>query len=619
MSIRVPDSGPAASVCCGSLHCGWSKWVIGVFLAAHFWATCHALPLSAISDCPVLATDDYGVHSHRAHVFREAFRSTGDTWGCDPAVGCGIVLQPTQEVGSAIYGAGALLLPRVETGRLITAMTWCAMFIAPLFLLGAAWLLEFDTEQIAWMLLVGSGILWLTPAHTSLLVFGMVAFFLSSYITVFVLAVYDWLLRRPTVAGYFGAIAAASLLFFVHPFGPFAIVPGLVWLIVTAPRVRWFWRLAVVLTPIPVAVLNSFWLIPVLKGLRSPPPPWLSGLNLTLPYWNWTGWGEFFEKVTPPLLVGIVVLALVSGLAVVGIGRRRSWTTAGMLGLTLVFNLLLFLFGSDWGPTRFLQSIRFVTVFLNVGALLTGYGLAMCTRSLRILRFVMVTAYLGVGATLIAGIEFFGIRLANREDAVNLIDFIQQGTVEGDRVMLEAAGPYPWVGRGLPVATNREVISTAFPDVFDPIQFLPWRLFGHTHDDLSPAQARETMSRFSINWVIVRGDPWKAYFRKLFGPSAKILGPYEAFHVSNEHSRFLLGTGEVHAAVNHLVLENVSSPQDHVILRYRYHPGWVCEGSATVESYPTGDDSGGLLLIRHPTATTVLWFDTDRALRASWP
>lgn len=593
--------------------------MIGVVLAAHVWATCRALPPSAIWDFPVLAHDDYGVHSHRAHVFREALRSTGDTWGCDPCVGCGIVLQPTQEVGSAIYDVGALLFPRAETGRLITAMTWCAILVAPLLLAGAARLLQFDSEQIAWVLLIEVGILWLTPAHTALLVFGMVAFFLASYLCLFVLALYEWFLRRPTTVRYLGVVLGASLLFLVHPFGPLAIALGVGWLILAQPAVRWTWRVAAILTPLPVAALNAFWLVPVLKGVHAPPPPWLTGLNLTLPYWNWRGWGDLLAQLASPFTAGMALLLVFSALTLVGIGRQRSVATAIALGLTLLVNLLLYLGGSFWAPTRFLQSIRFVAVFLNLGALLTGYSLAILLRRLRLPRFAPAAAYVGVGAALVAGVGFFGIHLANRPDAVGLIDFVQHGTVAGDRVMLEAAGPYPWVGRGLPVATNREVISTAFPDLFDPIQFLSSRLFGHARDSLSFDRAGEMLGRYGVNWVIVREGPWKEYFRKLHGAPEATLGPYEAFHVSREHSRFLVGTGEVHASVNRLELRNVGSPHDYVVLRYRYHPGWTCDPPSTVEPHPTDDGGGGLLLIRHPSPTTVLRFDTARALRTPWP
>jgi hypothetical protein len=119
--------------------------------------------------------------------------------------------------------------------------------------------------------------------------------------------------------------------------------------------------------------------------------------------------------------------------------------------------------------------------------------------------------------------------------------------------------------------------------------------------------------------VIVRYPPWHEFFRTIAGGPGLAVGPYEAFHLGHDHSRFLVGTGDVIAGINHLELRNVRSPKAYVVIRYRYHPGWVCDGPSTIEPFPTPDESGGLLLIRHPAATTVLRFDPALALRAPWP
>jgi hypothetical protein len=433
---------------------------------------------------------------------------------------------------------------------------------------------------------------------------------------------------------------ASSLLFFVHPFGPVAIAPGLLWLIARAPGVRWPWRLATLLTFLPVAALNAFWLMPVLAGLRSPPLPWLTALNLRLPCWTWENAGDFFSWVGPELRVGIAVLLVTSGMGLVGIARRRSTVTMVAIALTLLVSLLLFLLGSFWAPTRILQPVRFSVVFLNLSALLTGGALAGITRHLRFPWFISLAANALLGGAIVVAIAFSGLRLTPPPDAVDLVVFIQHHTLPGDRILLEAARPYPWLGEGLPAITHREIISTVFPDVFDPIQFYTWTLFGRSIErsapqaqesiatwalsgrhieTLSADQAREVIARFSVNWVIVRNRQWHEFFRRLTGGPGVAVGPYEAFAVSREHSRFLVGAGEVRASVNRLELRNVSSPKNYVVLRYRYHPGWVCDGPATIEPFATPDNSGGLLLIRHPSPTTVLRFDPARALHVPWP
>ena len=597
----------------------WPKWMIALCLAGHVWATCRALPPSTVWDCPVLAYHDYALHAHRAHVFREAFRGSGDTWGCDPAVCGGTVMQPTREVGSAIYEIIALILPGMKTGRLVTAIAWCAVLIAPLLLFGAARLLAFDSEQTAWGLLVGTGFLWLAPSHWAMLYFGMIAFLLASFLCLLVLAACDRFLRRPTTAGYLGVVTVASLLFFVHPFGPVAIAPGLVWLIARASDASWRWRVALLAVPLPVAAVNAVWLIPVLKGLHAPPPPWMTEPNLALPIWNWSSWGDFLANVRPELLVGLATVLVASGIGLATLVKRQPRVTIAALGITLVFTLGLFFCGSFWSVTRILQPVRFVAVFLNLSALLMGCTIVGLSRGLRFPWFLRAAAYVITGGILVTLVQFFGQRLASPQDVVDLIAFIQNRTVDGDRLLLDAAPPYPQLGLGLPAITHREIISTVFPDFSDPVQFTVDGLFGSTAENASRERVKEVLARFNVNWVIVRRDPWHEFFHKLTGGPGEAIGPYEAFKLGAEHSRFLVGSGEVQASINRLELRQVSSPQDYVVLRYRYHPGWVCDAPASIEPFPTPDKSGGLILVRHPSATTVLRFDPARALRTPWP
>ena len=204
---------------------------------------------------------------------------------------------------------------------------------------------------------------------------------------------------------------------------------------------------------------------------------------------------------------------------------------------------------------------------------------------------------------------------------MELVEFVQQRTAEGDRVLLEAVPLYPWLGLALPAIGRREVISVAAPDraMLDPIEFSTEKLFGRSLADSNLDQVREVLSRFNVNWVIVRNRPWQEFFRRLSGSSGEAIGPYEAFKLSDDRSRFLIGEGEVRAGINRLELRNVASRKDHVVLRYRFHPGWVCDAPASIECFPTPDTSGGLILVRHPAPTTVLRFDPARALSASWP
>ena len=326
----------------------WPKWMITVCLAVHVWAACHALPLSAVWDYPVLGYGDFAVHAHACASFSRTLFDGGETWGYDPAICGGSVMLPMEKLGNVIYDVAALLFPHAETGRLVTAPVWCAMLVAPLALLAAARWLALDAEETAWALLVATGFLWLEPAHQVMLRVGMAAFLLSSFLCLAVLAGCDRFLRKPTVLGGLAVVVALSLLLFVHPLAPVAIAPALLWLMVGSKSTAWRSRTVLLAAPLVAALLNAFWLVPVFSGLHAPPAPWMTATNSCGTYWNRTSWHDF-SLVTELQVAGVVIF---SGIGLAILAQRQPRATTAALGITLAFMLWLHLFGSFWSVTR---------------------------------------------------------------------------------------------------------------------------------------------------------------------------------------------------------------------------------------------------------------------------
>ena len=597
----------------------WAKWAIGALLATHLLATCQVLPPTTIIHAPLLALGDYPVHTHRAHVYRESLRQDGKPWGYDPAVCGGLVMHPVQDIGSAPYQLLAALLPRVDSSRVVAAFAWAAIVAFPLLLALTGRMLRFDGEEIAWGLLLAMAVLWFAPPHRIMVEVGMIAFLLSSYLCLFVLAAYTRFLSRPSAWGYVGATAAGSLLFFVHPFGPVAIAPALLWLVLATPQCDWKWRLAAAASPLTIAALNAVWLLPFLLGLLTPPPPWMSTLQIEHPYWTWRDWSDVLSWFGPGLIAAHAAALTASGVVLFGVLRRRSANVAAGLALTLLTALLLFLLGSFWSVTRILQPVRFATVLWTALAMLGGVAIVALRSKLRIPRWGSASALILAASAIIAVFCRFAPSLANDAGATSLLEFIDTRTAPNERLLVEAAGPSHWFVQTLPAALHRELIGSAFPDHHDPVQFLPESLFGKSAETLTPAEARRWLADFGVNWVVARSPQWQEFFSELTGRAGAAVGPYRAFSISRDPSRFLVGAGELSARVNRIELRGVRAPQGYVVIRYRFHPGWTCDPPASVEQFPTPDDSGGLLLIRNPPSKTVLRFEPLLALRRPWP
>ena len=58
---------------------------------------------------------------------------------------------------------------------------------------------------------------------------------------------------------------------------------------------------------------------------------------------------------------------------------------------------------------------------------------------------------------------------------------------------------------------------------------------------MSVDRVKEVLARFNVNWVIVRSAPGHDFFRKLAGRPGEAIGPYEAFNLGADRSRFLVG------------------------------------------------------------------------------
>jgi hypothetical protein len=466
-------------------------------------------------------------------------------------------------------------------------------------------------------LLLALAVLWFAPPFDIFLRHGLIAFSLSSFLSILVLAVYLRFLRVPKAGSYAAATLAGSFLFLVHPFGPLVIVPSLIFSVV-ASRLTWRWLIAAAISPLVIAGVNLFWLLPFVYGLQAPPPPWSTEVQLAMPYWVWETGTNLSDYLAPHLLLAYLLIASALVLALIGFARQHGRDTALAFGLALLVSLLLTLFGSSWSATRMLQPIRFVAIAWLILALLGGYLIVLVHHTVKSPFLLRWGSQCVAVVVLILAVSWFGPRLRQHPGAPLLIGFIQERTDAGERLLVEAEGPGTSITMALPMVVGREVISSAFPDHPDPVQFNPERLFHRGFPSITQDDARASIDRFGIDWVFVHSEHWQKFFQDLTQQAGEEAGGYRVFEVSRRSSRFLVGSGRVFARINRIEVFP-DSAADPVVLRYRYHPGWTCDGPGVIESFAIPEDPSGFLMIRNPGARVVLRFDARLALRNDWP
>jgi hypothetical protein len=620
--------------------------VLGALLVAHLAAVFTLLPPAALLDTAPIYGADHPAHAHRVLTYRAAAREGGFPWGYDPAVCAGVVMRPTQDAGAKPQQVLGWLLPFLTEGQVIRWFLFVAALTMPLWVLLAAWLLRFPLGAVVWVVVLLLGGAWLYQSFLGFFRWGLAAFAFASFLAPLVLALFLRFLDRPSWARYVAATLGLAAVAFLHVLGPVLVAPVLAFYALAARPLDRRWRAAALLAPLVVAGLNVFWLLPFLADLRTPRPPDRSFATYPadLVYVSW----EHLRAMLSPERV--VAAAGAIGLGVYGLWRMRHWSGtraaiafagAAFLGLVLKF------FGSFVPVVVTMQPSRFLLGAFALLALPVGLALYELTRKMRLpgapVAAAFALALVGVagwkdwsaarGAGPDAGREhvnfaghvenevptFLGLpqSVPTPRLVEPLTEFVYARTDPQDRLLVQTV--VQCEPNILAAVWGREVVGNAYPDQYDPANFLADRLWGQGLAAWKPAELRAALERWGVSWVFTSDEAAGRVVAAACGEEGEPVGVYRAFRVPGRLGRFLVGTGEVNAGVNRLELTGLRPDCGLVVLRYRYHPAWRASEGVVVERYAVPEDPTGFIALRNPPETVMLQFDAVGMFGARWP
>ncbi|WP_406700584.1 hypothetical protein V5E97_17440 [Singulisphaera sp. Ch08] len=301
---------------------------------------------------PVLLVD-HALHLYHGALGSQFLREHGTTWGIDPFFMAGYPESPIWDSSSNLsilfqYLAGGGYHPRAYNIGLLV----CSILVVAFIPLGTAAsgirLSETAVAALlAWLYFHSE---WADMFWRS----GLFAFVTASAGTVLLIGTllrYD---RRPTKIGWFMLAGVSSAVWYTHVTAPILALGAVIgFVIATALRHNWRWRLAVVAAGVLALIVNLIWIGPFwrFRGIRSPQTYFMAPD---------TGWYLVSQYLTNNLDGPLsLFILLVGGMGLIAWLVQGQWVRASTFGGAIVICLGLALFGGMWSVTRTLEPLRF--------------------------------------------------------------------------------------------------------------------------------------------------------------------------------------------------------------------------------------------------------------------
>jgi hypothetical protein len=606
-----------------------NRIALAIILFLHIAATCTFFPPWEALRAEPLYIVDYPVHTHRVYIYREALLESGLPWGYNPAVSAGTVVKPGFDLGAKSQQVLGLLLPFLSPGAIVRIFLFLVVLTFPLWTLLACHLLRIPSDAQVCVMVSLIVPVWFLKQLNIYFFTGLVGFAAASYFSIYVLALFIAFLRSPQRRTYISFCLAGALLFLLHAQGPVALIPALVIYSLTWPSLSWRWRIAVLLAPVVIVILNAFWLVPFLLQSEMPSPDWTRLAALANPdqHLTYDSWTDLFDRFFRPLWIGPQILGL--SLAIYGFIKLRRFTdhlVALSFGLVSAFALFLTYFGSflsgSFLPVFVItQPVRFVLAAFVFLTLPVGVALATLIKTVRLpvgFSMAALAVVLAVPAIGLGWLE--SLPLPPSPDS--LAEFVAHRTAPTDRLLIQSWDGYRNGGyetQIFPLRFEREVIGCTFSQVQDPAQFLDNMLLGRELKDWSKDELKLALERWGVAWVFTVTSEGHALLARTVGIPAVEVGNYRAFQVQTSATRFLVGEGVVEVKVNRIELRKLRPQNGLVVIRYRYHPAWQAMPHVPILSYAIPEDPSGFIALQDPPDSVTLRFNPLAMVHAKWP
>jgi hypothetical protein len=355
-------------------------WALALLAAVFACHVCQAIRLfptlrSIVDPASPVVVVDHAIHEYHGALGARFLREHGTTWGLDPFFMAGYPETPVWDSSSNL----AILFNTLGGGNDYRAYK-VGLFAASVLLLvmiaaggWAAGLGAFEVAlatTLAWVYFWAGFPIWVWRS-------GLFAFVVASSCAGILLGLCAWFARRPTRGGWCALAAVGAGLFFVHITAFVLVVGGaLAFYVTVARRHGWRWHAALLGAAALALAVNGPWLAMLwrFRKIRTESGGFMTtdSVQTMIMYF-------FSDRIDARLSLIFLVLGAAGLIQWWIVGRRAA---ASAFGGSIAVLVLLTLFGSQWGPTRTLEPLRFRIPCCFLLAVPAGSMLAGATAAL---------------------------------------------------------------------------------------------------------------------------------------------------------------------------------------------------------------------------------------------
>jgi hypothetical protein len=593
-------------------------------------------------------SDDYSLHYSNALAARTFWSGWGRCWGYDPHLLGGFPRCALVNADNKAWELVVLIMgPVVGTGRAYNAYLIAFLFFFPLLVYAAARNFALARPQAAGAALLSFLFFYLSVPKDFVL-WGMVAYIVSCFLSIYVLSLLYRLMTVPFGFGLYCFTAlCASILFLNHILSPVHIfVPAALLCLMYAGQKTWQQNLLLIALPFIVITVNLFWLIPVLDFFiykTDNPAHYEFTLQIKNIFEPLHVYGHQRRSLalSAPVLNNTFIEVMLLLFGTTGCylwwkSRQRRLSAVFGAGIVVVF--LVTYYGSHMPFFAQFQPQRFANA-LNVLLLIpAAVGLTLCLSAvwqgrsrferLLVCAVAFVLLYQPVVRpflTLVRNDHLYRLSCTMPQSITQLMAFLAAKTTREGRILIEDSESINVPGHFEPEAYYSTHLPGLFPELLKreylcgprpmyPIKhsyasFTRGVLFDRPIADYTLDDLRAAFDLFNVKWIVCWFDESLYYFDTLPGYVRRIgaIDKFIVYEVLREPSFFLKGSGRVEADYNRLKLSQVQPDDGEIIIAYHWMKHLVSDCGADVERVMLGGDPVGFIKITNPPQSLTVY------------